>query len=118
MCVCKVPTLWIDLFVALEQQALLRDAMRRLNLTRDAFSARLSVKRRTLDSWLLPTPSADARTMPDAVRLLIEHVLQEAGLAAATIDPAAHPGFGGDRICCRCPSSIARDLSGCSASPT
>lgn len=35
--------------------------------------------------------------MPDAVRLLIEHVLQEAGLAAATIDPAAHPGFGGDR---------------------
>ncbi len=32
----------------------LRDAMRRLNLTRDAFSERLGVRRRALDTWLLP----------------------------------------------------------------
>lgn len=71
--------------------------MRRLNLTRDAFAARMAVKRRTLDSWLIPSTSADARSMPDAVRLLVEHVLHDAGLSAATIDPAEIPGFGGER---------------------
>ncbi|MFZ7087250.1 aspartate carbamoyltransferase [Curtobacterium sp. RRHDQ10] len=83
--------------MALAQQIVLRDAMRRLALTRDAFAARLEVKRRTLDSWLIPSTSVDARTMPGNVRLLVEHVLHEAGLAAATIDPASSPGFGGER---------------------
>ncbi len=43
------------------QQDFLRDAMRRLNLTRDAFAERLGVRRRTLDTWLLPEASGDAR---------------------------------------------------------
>lgn len=81
----------------LDQQIVLRDAMRRLNLTRDAFASRLAVKRRTLDSWLIPSASADGRRMPAAVRLLVEHVLHEAGLAAATIEPAVSPAFGGER---------------------
>ena len=81
----------------LPQQTLLRDAMRRLNLTRDEFAERIAVKRRTLDSWLVPSASSDARTMPASVRLLVDHVLQDAGLAAATIEPSEDPGFGGDR---------------------
>lgn len=83
--------------MATDQQIVLRDAMRRLNLTRDAFASRLAVKRWTLDSWLIPSTSADARSMPATVRLLVEHALQDAGLAAATIEPAVRPGFGGER---------------------
>lgn len=81
----------------LSQQSVLRDAMRRLNLTRDEFSTRIAVKRRTLDSWLIPSESAGARTMPDSARLLVDHLLTEAGLSGATIDPADEPGFGGTR---------------------
>lgn len=83
--------------MSLNQQSILRDAMRRLNLTRDEFSTRIEVKRRTLDSWLVPSASAGARTMPSTTRLLIEHLLKDAGLAAASIEPADEPGFGGSR---------------------
>ena len=40
--------------MTISQQAFLRDAMRRLNLTRDVFATRIGVKRRALDTWLLP----------------------------------------------------------------
>ena len=39
------------------QQTFLRDAMRQLNMTRDSFANRLGVRRRALDSWLLPSDS-------------------------------------------------------------
>ena len=42
------------------QQAFLRDAMRRLNMTREAFANRIGVSRRALDTWLLPD-ARDAR---------------------------------------------------------
>jgi aspartate carbamoyltransferase catalytic subunit len=77
------------------QQSFLRDAMRRLNLTRDQFSDRIAVKRRTLDSWLAREGSADVRTMPASTRLLVERLLQDAGIAVPTIEPLPVPGFGG-----------------------
>ena len=53
--------------MAISQQVFLRDAMRRLNLTRDVFAARIGVKRRALDTWLLPEGSQEARAMPEVV---------------------------------------------------
>lgn len=46
------------------QQAFLRDAMRRLNMTREAFASRIGVSRRALDTWLLPDDSQESRGMP------------------------------------------------------
>lgn len=51
--------------MSVSQQVFLRDAMRRLNLTRDIFAARIGVKRRALDTWLLPEGSQEFRAMPD-----------------------------------------------------
>lgn len=83
--------------MTLPQQALLRDAMRRLNLTRDEFSDQIAVKRRTLDSWLVPSESAGFRVMPASTGLLVDKLLQERGLVAATIEPGDVAGFGGQR---------------------
>ena len=60
-----------------DQQTALRDAMKRLALTRDAFAGRLGVSRRALDSWLLPATSGEHRRMPGVVEKLL------AGLPAA-----------------------------------
>ncbi|MFG5777102.1 aspartate carbamoyltransferase [Comamonas sp. J-3] len=57
------------------QQDFLRDAMRRLNLTRDAFAERLGVRRRTLDTWLLPEASGEARAMPDMAQKFVSEIL-------------------------------------------
>ena len=58
-----------------QQQTLLRDAMRRLNMTRDAFANRIGVSRRALDTWLLPDESAESRAMPEiASRYVMELV--------------------------------------------
>jgi len=54
--------------MAIATQALLRDAMRRLNMTRDAFAERIGCRRRTLDSWLLPDESSEYRAMPEVAR--------------------------------------------------
>lgn len=70
-----------------DQQALLRDAMRILNMTRDAFSQRLGVTRRALDSWLLPNGSAEFRSMPEVVGRFVAEIL--AGLPARPARPAA-----------------------------
>jgi len=58
------------------QQEFLREAMDQLNMTHDEFASRLSVARRTLDRWLLPSESADARALPETGRAYIEEVLQ------------------------------------------
>jgi len=58
--------------------------MRRLSLTRDGFAARIGVKRRALDSWLLPETSAESRPMPDVVgRFVAEIMLHAAAVPSA-----------------------------------
>ncbi|TAM85802.1 MAG: aspartate carbamoyltransferase [Candidimonas sp.] len=61
--------------MSVAQQVFLRDAMRRLNLTRDVFSARIGVKRRALDTWLLPEGSQEFRSMPDVVGRFVTEIM-------------------------------------------
>ncbi len=77
------------------QQSLLRDAMRRLNLTRDAFSARLGVRRRALDTWLLPDESAESRSMPEMVEKFVAEILAHSALAAGDAGPDGGLGVAG-----------------------
>src|SRR5690606_100848 len=60
--------------MSISQQVLLRDAMRRLNLTRDVFATRIGVKRRALDSWLLPESSQEFRRMPEVVGRFVTEI--------------------------------------------
>ncbi|KVA16942.1 hypothetical protein [Burkholderia ubonensis] len=60
---------------ALPQQELLRVAMNRLGMTRAEFAVRLSIAVRTLDKWLLPDGSHDARTMPGMGRAYVLDIL-------------------------------------------
>lgn len=64
----------IKLFRA-TQQTLLRGAMSQLGMTREEFAARLSVSRRTLDKWLLPSESSDFRALPEMGRAYIQEIL-------------------------------------------
>ncbi|QJP70399.1 aspartate carbamoyltransferase [Burkholderia glumae] len=57
------------------QQAFLRDAMRRLNLTREAFANRIGVSRRALDTWLLPDDSQESRSMPEIVERYVTEIV-------------------------------------------
>ncbi|MDT4852023.1 hypothetical protein FQZ97_862390 [compost metagenome] len=57
------------------QQDLLREAMNQLGMTREEFAARLSVSKRTLDKWLLPSASADFRALPEMGRAYIREIL-------------------------------------------
>jgi len=57
------------------QQTFLRDAMRQLNMTRDSFANRLGVRRRALDSWLLPSDSQEFRVMPEVVERFAGEIL-------------------------------------------
>jgi aspartate carbamoyltransferase catalytic subunit len=61
--------------MSVSQQVFLRDAMRRLNLTRDVFSARIGVKRRALDTWLLPEGSQELRAMPEVVNRFVTEIV-------------------------------------------
>ena len=54
-----------------KQQELLRQSMRRLDLTRNAFAERIGVSKRALDTWLLPQGSSGHRSMPNVVARLI-----------------------------------------------
>jgi aspartate carbamoyltransferase catalytic subunit len=58
-----------------QQQTVLRDAMRRLNMTRDAFAARIGVSRRALDTWLLPDESPESRAMPEIAARYVAEIL-------------------------------------------
>ncbi len=58
------------------QQSFLRDAMRRLNMTREALATRIGVTRRALDTWLLPLESQEFRRMPEIVERFLTEILQ------------------------------------------
>jgi aspartate carbamoyltransferase catalytic subunit len=58
------------------QQDFLRDAMQRLNMTRQKFADRIGASKRALDNWLLPTDSKGFRPMPDTVWMLIREILR------------------------------------------
>lgn len=80
----------------LSQQAFLRDAMRRLDLTREALAERIGTSRRALDAWLLPEPSKEFRRMPEMARRFIGEIVARQrpqpagpGLAAAAAVPGA-----------------------------
>lgn len=66
--------------MAVSQQVFLRDAMRRLNLTRDVFAARVGVKRRALDTWLLPEGSQEFRSMPEVVLRFVTEIVENESL--------------------------------------
>lgn len=80
-----------------DQQTFLRDAMRRLNLTREAFSQRIGVTRRALDTWLLPEGSSEARGMPEIVQRFVSEILQ-ASASAAESAQSVQTGALRDRI--------------------
>lgn len=84
--------------MAVAQQVFLRDAMRKLNLTRDMFSARIGVKRRALDSWLLPENSLDFRVMPEVVRRFVTEIVENEALLEKYADSAPRRGSLRDRI--------------------
>lgn len=73
----------------MSQQAFLRDAMRRLNFTRDAIAKRIGVSRRALDSWLLPEESSETRRMPDIAHRFILELLKHS--SADTQGVYLHP---------------------------
>ena len=62
--------------IQMTQQEFLRDAMHRLDMTRDEFADRIAVKRKTLDNWILP-PSGSARGMPDMAWKFIQEILDK-----------------------------------------
>ena len=66
--------------MSVPQQVFLRDAMRRLNLTRDVFAGRIGVKRRALDTWLLPETSQEFRPMPEVVQRFVSEIVQNDAL--------------------------------------
>ena len=71
--------------------------MRRLNLTRDIFAGRIGVKRRALDTWLLPETSQEFRPMPEVVQRFVSEIVQNDAL----LQKYAQSGQGGplrDRI--------------------
>ncbi|MFA5520474.1 MAG: aspartate carbamoyltransferase [Castellaniella sp.] len=68
--------------MTVSQQVFLRDAMRRLNLTRDVFASRIGVKRRALDAWLLPEGSRDYGAMPEVVMRFVTEIVENEALLA------------------------------------
>ncbi|NYT36941.1 aspartate carbamoyltransferase [Allopusillimonas soli] len=66
--------------MTVSQQVFLRDAMRRLNLTRDVFAGRIGVKRRALDTWLLPEGSQEYRSMPEVVGRFVTEIVENDAL--------------------------------------
>lgn len=82
--------------MAIATQALLRDAMRRLNMTRDAFAERIGCRRRTLDSWLLPDESSEYRAMPEVARRYVTEIL--ANLPDSEQSGAAEPAMSANHL--------------------
>lgn len=72
------------------QQAFLRDAMRRMNMTRDAFANRIGVSRRALDTWLLPDDSQESRTMPEIVQRFVSEIVSNSE-HSVEYTPSAYP---------------------------
>lgn len=74
--------------MSISQQVFLRDAMRRLNLTREVFAARIGVKRRALDTWLLPEESPEFRAMPSVVERFVSEIVDNTALTEKYTQPA------------------------------
>ena len=53
-----------------------RDAMRRLNMTREAFASRIGVSRRALDTWFLPDDSQESRGCPEIVERFVSEIVE------------------------------------------
>ncbi|HEX7638904.1 MAG TPA: aspartate carbamoyltransferase [Burkholderiaceae bacterium] len=70
--------------MSLPQQVLLRDAMRRLDMTRDAFAERIGSRRRALDAWLLPDESKEFRAMPEVARRFVQEILARSPAAESS----------------------------------
>ncbi|NGM87869.1 aspartate carbamoyltransferase [Parapusillimonas sp. SGNA-6] len=85
--------------MSVSQQVFLRDAMRRLNLTRDVFAARIGVKRRALDTWLLPEGSQEFRAMPEVVNRFVTEIVEN-GTLLQKYAQSAQSGALRDRIAC------------------
>ena len=87
------------------QQAFLRDAMRRLNMTREAFANRIGVSRRALDTWLLPDDSQESRGLPEIVEPIRARRQDVAEAAVVAVPVRPHLGGGnrhvGDRDQCQ-----------------
>lgn len=60
----------------MNQQEFLREAMKRLNMTREALAARLGTSKRRIDNWLLPTESNGYREMDEVVWKFIREILE------------------------------------------
>jgi len=58
------------------QQEFLRDAMRRLNMTREQFAERIGTAKRRLDNWLVPSESKEFREMDGIVWKFVREILQ------------------------------------------
>jgi hypothetical protein len=58
------------------QQEFLRDAMRRLDMTREKFAERLGTKKRRLDNWLVPSESSEFREMDEMVWKFVREILK------------------------------------------
>lgn len=58
------------------QQQFLRDAMTKLDMTRDEFADRIGTNRRRLDNWLLPSDSKGFREMDEMAWKFIREILQ------------------------------------------
>jgi len=77
--------------MTMPQQALLRDAMRRLDMTRDAFAERIGSRRRALDTWLLPDESGEFRTMPEVVRRFVQEIVANSAARPLESTQSVHP---------------------------
>nr|WP_249204664.1 transcriptional regulator [Burkholderia cenocepacia] len=49
--------------------------MNALGMTREEFAERIGAKKRALDNWLLPSGSAEYRSMPDMAWKFIREIL-------------------------------------------
>jgi aspartate carbamoyltransferase catalytic subunit len=58
------------------QQEFLRDAMRRLDMTREQFAERLGTKKRRLDNWLVPSESSEFREMDEMAWKFVREILK------------------------------------------
>ena len=83
--------------MSMPQQSFLRDAMRRLNLTREAFAQRIGVSRRALDTWLLPDGSQESRGMPEIAQRFIAEILAQHPTGSASTQSVQSPDLR-DRI--------------------
>ena len=60
----------------MSQQEFLRDAMQRMDMTRDQFADRIGASRRRLDNWLLPSDSAGFRELDPVIWTFVREIIE------------------------------------------